>query len=90
VTARRQAEEGEAVSIIPAECAAARKLLGWSQYDLAIKMLVSTNVISQFESRVRLPWLLDLGELQRAFEARGVIFVEENGDWPGVRLRKRK
>jgi transcriptional regulator with XRE-family HTH domain len=73
------------VSITPADCKAARKLLGWSQHDLAIKMLVTTTVISQFESRVRLPWFLDLGELQRVFESAGVEFT--NGGEPGVRMK---
>jgi hypothetical protein len=30
----------------------------------------------------------DLG-VRRAFEAADVIFIDENGDGPGVRLRKR-
>jgi DNA-binding LacI/PurR family transcriptional regulator len=31
-----------------------------------------------------------IGKVQRALEAAGVIFVNENGEGPGVRLRKGK
>jgi len=27
--------------------------------------------------------------IRRAFEAGGVVFIDENGDGPGVRLKKR-
>jgi ribosome-binding protein aMBF1 (putative translation factor) len=83
--AGRQAEEGEAMSITPAECKAARKLLGWSQKKLATKLLIDEGSISSFERRHRLPPQLDLAKLQRLFEAAGVEFT--NGAEPGVKLK---
>jgi ribosome-binding protein aMBF1 (putative translation factor) len=79
-------EEGKAVSITPAECKAARKLLGWSQDYVATKLLVGKQAIRKFESRERLPWTLGLDGLQRLFEAAGVEF-NNNGDGPGVKLK---
>jgi ribosome-binding protein aMBF1 (putative translation factor) len=57
------------MSITPAECMTARKLVGWSQHDLAAKLLLTKTVICRFETRERLPWSLDLAELERLFEA---------------------
>jgi transcriptional regulator with XRE-family HTH domain len=60
-------------------------MLGWSQDLLAEKMLLSKGAISDFESRTRLPWTLDLTWLQRVFEEGGVEFTD---DEDGVRLAK--
>jgi transcriptional regulator with XRE-family HTH domain len=67
---------------------AARKLLGWSQQVLAGHAGVSEIVISKIETgrRVASEWIFR--EIRVALESAGVIFVEENGDGPGVRLRK--
>jgi predicted transcriptional regulator len=69
---------------------AARALLAWSQDDLAAKAAVSKPTIARLESADG-----DLGGYSRtrdkiiaALERGGVIFIEENGDGPGVRLRK--
>ncbi|QEL21730.1 helix-turn-helix transcriptional regulator [Bosea sp. F3-2] len=69
---------------------AARALLGWSQDDLAAQSGVSKPTIARLE--------LGTGELAGyastrdkvtgALEAAGVIFVPENGEGAGVRLRK--
>jgi hypothetical protein len=47
-------------------------------------------MIAGFESCKRKPSLANRTGLRRALEAAGVIFVEENGEGPGVRLRKGK
>lgn len=69
---------------------AARALLGWAQGDLAAKSGVSKPTIARLETADG-----DLGgyadtrdKILQAFEAAGVIFIEENGEGPGVRLRK--
>ncbi len=69
---------------------AARALLRWEQRDLAEASLVSLPSIKRLESK---PGPLAAQErtivaIQRALEAAGVIFVPENGEGPGVRLRK--
>ena len=49
---------------------------------------MSRNVIVDFGGGRRTPTANNLAAIQAALEAAGVIFVEENGDGPGVRLRK--
>lgn len=69
---------------------AARALLGWSQGDLAERSAVSKPTIARLETGEG-----DLGgyadtrdKILSAFEAAGVIFIEQNGEGPGVRLRR--
>ena len=70
---------------------AARALLGWSQGDLAKNSSISEPTIARLESaegqiagRAR-----TAEKIQSALEKGGVIFIDENGGGPGVRLRKR-
>jgi predicted transcriptional regulator len=69
---------------------AARALLAWSQSNLAEESGISEPTIKRLESVDG-----DLGGKEEtnlaiiaALERAGVIFVAENGDGPGVRLRK--
>ena len=69
---------------------AARALVGWSQEDLAASSAVSIPTIRRLEAAEG-----PLGGRQgtvdaliAALTAAGVIFIEENGEGPGVRLRK--
>jgi transcriptional regulator with XRE-family HTH domain len=74
--------------ITPAQCRAARGLVGWSQQDLANNAGVGTVAIHQLESGTSQPRRATLDVLRRAFETAGVEFIDENGGGPGVRLRK--
>jgi transcriptional regulator with XRE-family HTH domain len=74
--------------LTPDQVKAARGLLGWSQPDLAAQVYMSESAIRLFESGVQAALPLDLDLIRYALEAAGVIFVEENGEGPGVRLRK--
>ncbi len=67
---------------------AARGLIGWSQEELAQRAKVGRATIADFEAGKRQPYARTLDELQAALEAAGVIFVDENGEGPGVRLKK--
>jgi transcriptional regulator with XRE-family HTH domain len=62
----------------------ARKLLGWSLQDVAIRMVVGDNILVAFERRKRLPLALDRTKLRLAFEAAGVEFADAD---PGVTLK---
>src|SRR5262249_15110959 len=76
------------MAITPAQCRAARALLEWTQDDLAARSRVSKRTILHFEKssgRKTIPANMDA--LQRAFEAAGVVFID-NGEGPGVRLRR--
>jgi DNA-binding XRE family transcriptional regulator len=74
--------------LTPGQVKAARELLGWTVLKLAMRVGVSEKTIVAFEAGDR--WSPHLyPDLVRArLESAGVIFVEENGEGPGVRLRK--
>jgi transcriptional regulator with XRE-family HTH domain len=58
------------------------------QAALASAANVSRNTIVDFEKSTRTPNTNNLAAIKAALEAAGVIFVSENGDGPGVRLRR--
>lgn len=69
---------------------AARALIRWEQKDLAEASKVSLPSIQRLETK---PGPLaaqarTVDALRAALETAGVIFVDENGEGPGVRLRK--
>lgn len=74
------------------QLAAARALAGLSQADLAGQSSVSVPTLKRMEASdgpvVGMP--NNVAAVRRALEAAGVIFVPENGDGPGVKLRKQK
>jgi predicted transcriptional regulator len=71
---------------------AARALLAWSQGDLAEASGVSEPTIARLESAEgELGGRADtVQKILAALEKAGCIFLDENGDGPGVRLRKAK
>jgi transcriptional regulator with XRE-family HTH domain len=71
------------------QCRAARALLDWPREKLAAASMVALRTVIDFERGARNPRRVTLEALQRALEKAGVIFVDENGEGPGVRLRKR-
>ena len=77
-------------TIVPAQIRAARALLDWRQVDLAKASGVSGVAIKNFERGVTQPHTKTLDAITTALEKAGVIFVEENREGPGVRLRKGK
>jgi transcriptional regulator with XRE-family HTH domain len=76
------------MSITAAQSRAARGLLGWSQQDLAERAAVGVATVYQLESAKSAPRRATLTVIRQALEAAGVIFIESNGEGPGVRLRK--
>ncbi len=68
----------------PAQCRAARTLLGWSQEHLANVASLSTSTVRDFESQKRPPQPTTVGLLRRALECAGIEFTD--GDMPDVRL----
>ncbi|WP_179955999.1 helix-turn-helix domain-containing protein [Pannonibacter tanglangensis] len=69
------------------QCKMARVALDLSVRDLATLANVSTNTISRLERGDELkPRTVDA--IRAALETAGVIFIDENGEGPGVRLRK--
>lgn len=70
------------------QCRMARTALGLGVRDLADKAAVSTNTITRLESGEGLK-AQTVAAIQGVLETAGVIFIDENGEGPGVRLRKR-
>ncbi|WP_352564147.1 helix-turn-helix domain-containing protein [Mesorhizobium australicum] len=76
------------MGLSPAQCRAARALLDWSQAQLSTASKVATKTLADFERGNRTPYDRTLADIRTALESAGVIFVAENGEGPGVRLRK--
>lgn len=74
--------------ITAAQSRAARALIAWAREDLASASKVALRTIVDFERGAREPREVTKDALRRALESAGVIFVAENGEGPGVRLRK--
>lgn len=76
--------------ITSAQCRAGRALIDWSQQQLADAAKVGVVTVRQFESGGSQPRNATLEVIQRALEAAGVEFIDQNGHGPGVRLRERQ
>lgn len=74
--------------ITSAQCRAGRALVKWSRDDLATASKVALRTIVDFERDARAPRVITLDAIRAALESVGVIFVDENGEGPGVRLKK--
>lgn len=73
------------MSFTPAQCRAARALLGWSQADLSEASRVATKTIADFEREERTPYDRTIADIREAFEIAAIEFT--NSDNPGVRRR---
>jgi transcriptional regulator with XRE-family HTH domain len=72
----------------PEQMRAARGALNWSLDDLATVSGVHRNTLSNFETRKYDGEPEKLARVKRALESAGVIFIEENGEAAGIRLRR--
>jgi transcriptional regulator with XRE-family HTH domain len=72
----------------PEQMRAARAALNWSLDDLAAASGVHRNTLSNFETRKYEGEPEKLAAVRQTLEAAGVIFIEENGQAAGVRLRR--
>ena len=70
-----------------AQCKMARAALDLGVRELAELAKVSPDTIARLERGEELRERT-IAAIRAALESAGVIFVEENGDGPGVRLRK--
>jgi hypothetical protein len=76
--------------LLAAQCRAARGLLDWSQQQLAAIAHVDIATVQHFEVNVECSSLGDASDrLRRAFEDAGIIFIAEDGEGAGLRLKKR-
>lgn len=72
--------------------AAARAIIGMSQADLAAASNLSVSTMKRIEGTgaMGLPGVMpnNVQAIVAALEAAGVVFLPENGNGPGVALRK--
>ncbi len=76
--------------ILARQLRAARTLIGWEQRDLADATGLAIGTIRRMEASdgaVR-GHAENVWKVQRSLEDAGVIFIDENGGGPGVRLKK--
>ena len=64
----------------------ARAALGWGVRDLASKAGLAANTVSRYENGAD-AYGETLTKVQRALEQEGIIFIDQNGGGPGVRLK---
>ena len=76
------------LKMTPAQCRAARALLGITQPQLANEAGLGLSTIVDFE-KIRRPVSDDaIRAIQSAFDKRDIEFIDENGGGAGVRLRR--
>ena len=73
--------------VTSAQIRAARGLLNWTVRDLAEKSGVHRNTVTRIETEATGTGHA-IETLRATLESSGVIFVAENGEGPGVRLKK--
>ena len=74
---------------LPVQCRMARAALGWGVRELAAAAKVSVDTVARFERGEELKERT-VEAIQRALEAGGIDFIDENGGGPGLRLKKRQ
>lgn len=73
--------------MLAVQCKMARAALGLGVRELASLASVSPDTVARFERGEELK-SRTVDAIRASLENAGVIFVAENGDGPGVRLRK--
>lgn len=63
-------------------------MLNLEQADVADRAGVARTTLIDFEQGQRVPRGKTIAAIQAALEAAGVVFLDENGNGPGVALRK--
>lgn len=74
--------------MVPAQCRAARALIGMTQPTLAQAAGLGLSSIVDFEKERRIVSPTGVASIRQALEAAGVVFLPANGNGPGVALRK--
>ncbi len=63
-------------------------MIEWSRQRLAEAANVAERTLIDFERGARQPYDRTLADIRRALEQADIIFIDENDEGPGVRLRK--
>ncbi len=81
-------ETGQQEMTSPEQLRAARALLGLSQEQLARLTGKTTMTVRRAETASGKVSPVTVAAIRAALEDAGVIFIDANGEGPGVRLRK--
>lgn len=73
----------------PAQCRAARALLGLEQGEVSDAAGIARATLIDFEKGQRVPRVATVEAIRSALEAAGVEFIKENGGGAGLRLAKK-
>ena len=75
--------------LISEQIRAARALLRWTTKELSAKSGVSLPTIHRMESAIGIPKgrIETIQKIENALVDGGVVFIDENGGGPGVRLK---
>lgn len=76
------------MSLTPSLSRAARALLDFEIADLVKRSGVPKTIIAEFEKGGRPPQRQDLAALRLALEEAGILFLDDDGNGPGLRLRR--
>lgn len=76
--------------ITPAQIKAARAMLDWKQTDLAKAAGLSEMSVKNVEKGQKDSRMSTIQSIRAALETAGIIFIDQNGNGPGVRLRDRQ
>lgn len=76
--------------IHPGQLRAARALIGWTREELADAARTTTRTLARLEAGETEARLSTARAIRAALEDAGVIFIEDNHEGPGVRLKKSK
>lgn len=76
--------------ITPAQIKAARAMLDWKQTDLAKAAGLSEMSVKNVEKGQKDSRMSTIQSIRSALESAGIIFIDQNGNGPGVRLRDRQ
>ncbi|RVG50564.1 MULTISPECIES: helix-turn-helix domain-containing protein [Sinorhizobium] len=76
--------------ITPAQIKAARAMLDWKQTDLAAAAGLSEMSVKNVEKGQKDSRMSTIQAIRSALESAGIIFIDQNGNGPGVRLRDRQ
>ena len=81
--------KGSIGNMIGNQLRAARSLIGLSQSEVAERSGLSVPTVKRAEGQGAVSASNDaIAAIQAALEAAGVVFLPENGNGPGVALRK--
>lgn len=65
-------------------------MLDWKQTDLAAAAGLSEMSVKNVEKGQKDSRMSTIQSIRSALEAAGIIFIDQNGNGPGVRLRDRQ